>query len=418
MKRLRYAPFALLLSSGCFVTEFGNPGSCDGLGGEEDCRITSSRAIEWAEAGPFGVSPESAFSEVEGSCRAPFAWEGNDWSELSVDPVSGQSVIDVTVSIDRQSAILVEREVEKGACGPGFCPSYLEVSGQVNLKTADGTLDEREQVTINYMDSSSYGLPTSPPTVRWSRAPDELNGTLSIRSSRKNTSVRLSFEIMPVQKDCAGRVLLGSETCDGKECKGGGGIFATWSISGCEFGTRGVDLGEPYQGLLLTDEIAALWNDATYRGRWDDGEATLFHLAVTTSTPTACVETHDKWSVVSIPVEVSYYTDDGRLTGIAGTGNVRATIRNDQRLLQFDLWMSEEMQCEPFFDLSYCSADCSQIHHVTAQLGINHYFDGAESAASSGGRIELYISELADDGVNPRHDYKSDLVTRLALMPL
>jgi hypothetical protein len=385
----------------CDISEIGNPGDKGNRAGtgtmdgeSSTCVVTSRNAIGWEEVGSFGVSPKTAFSNFEGSCEAPFQWDGSDWSdELTVDPVSGNSSVKVTVSIDRQSAYLVEREDDEDADGLAMpCPALLEISGHVALVTDDGSLDEQQEVTITYTDSSPYRMGNSSPIIQWNITPQELNGTLDIEPANENTKIKMSFEIMPVQVDCAGRVRLSAVT----DMSSGvaQGDFATWSTSGCEFGSQGLDLDEPFEGLLLADELANLWADATYEGTWDDGKSTLFDLAVTPLTQKVCI---DAMSAVSIPVKVTASTSDGRIINMTGEGSARASIQNGH-LSQLDLWLSEEIKCDGFFNLTDWSVDCSKVHHVFVDVSINHYLD---DSASNYGQIELSVVKLAADGVSP-----------------
>jgi hypothetical protein len=385
---------ALLLNA-CVVSEIGNPkNSAGGSDLGDGCVTESERPIGWTEKSKTGVSPADVFGEVAGTCQAPFQWDGTGWGDtLVVNPVSGESTIEVTIEIDEASAVFIKSKPEESNSGiKPPCPDSFEASARVSLATEDGAFKENKTVTITYSDGDRM------PRIDFSVSAENLSGTLAIEPS-DNWEVSLNTQIMPIQRECAGSIgLSANRRIDKKTGEGvAQGDFASWSTSNCEFGTRSVDLAERYQGISLVDEIEKLWGDSVYQGVWDDDGTTEFVLEVDTSAETGCVENMGIYAVVSVPVTVESHTSDGRISRMNGNGSVRATIQDNNSLSQLDLWMSEDIKCGSSFDFSYASIDCSKVDHVTAQLGINHYY---QNNGQNGGSAELYtyyLSEGKDD---------------------
>jgi hypothetical protein len=398
-----------LILSACGITEIGNPKA----GGEDQCVVVSKRSIGWTEVGSFGISPESAFSEVSGTCQAPFKWDGEGWNDgtLVVEPASGETTIDVTITVDQESAMLVVRETPKGGGEMSPCPSLLQISARIILATDDGAINEERTVVVTYTDTRKYSLPTEGPTISWNEKVHELDGTLTIKIIKAHTQASLKFRVMPIGIDCAGQISLSAITTTGKSGSGTDqGNFASWSISDCEFGERAIDLSEPYQGTLLLEEIAALFTNTVYQGAWNSGETTSLTLTVAPTSSKACVEPHGDYSTIVIPIQTTSATADGRIKELKADGTVRASGQKDQPLSQIELSSNVKKECRSFENLSYWSVDCAKVGRIEAQLHFNHYSDNSSDDL---GTLELYPDFIPQKYLDSKGGYIGDPIPRL-----
>jgi len=390
-KRLLIISIAILTSA-CTISEFGNPKGA--VGGDsnldEGCTVVSEEPIGWTEKSAIGLSPQEVLGEVAGNCQAPFRWDATGWNDaLRVDPERGETTVEVTIEVDQESAVFITREPDDSTNGiDSPCDPVFEVLAEVSLKTEDGAFNENQSVTVTYR--KDYPIPI----IDFTEHAKHLEGTLSIEAS-ENWDASLFFQIMPIQKECAGRVGLSAERkVSDKESEGVGQIeFARWSTSNCEFGTLPVDLAEPYGEVVLKDEIEMLWGDAIYHGVWDDERSTEYHFEVDLASDTGCLEEMESRSVVSVPISITSSSSDGRIIHMTGEGLLHATFENDFVLTQLQFSTSEEIACEESFDLSYASIDCSDVDFVTAQLILNQYY---RYEGTNGGSVELYVHNLEE----------------------
>jgi hypothetical protein len=395
--RLLFFIVGNLLLTACDADESGNPS-------DYDCAVIAKRPIGWTEVGPFGKSPQSAFSEVAGTCQAPFKWNSGTNDTLLVEPALGDTTIDVSVTVDEGSAMVIER------IGLMLCPSLLQVSAKVVLRSADGALNEERIATIVYTDTSKYDLIENP-SISWNEKAEKLSGALSVTPKKGNTEVSLLFQIVPIGIDCAGQIGLSVITTTGKRGNGFDQLnFASWSTSKCEFGLREIELSKPYQGVLLAEEITEHFTEVTYPGAWNSGETTSLTLTAVPTASKVCVESRGNYSTVIIPIQTTYSTADGRATDLKADGTIRALLQEGGSLSNIELSSGKDADCRSFGNLEYWSIDCASVHSIEAELHMNYYFD---NTSRSLGSLRLYPDVIPEKYLDSNGGYKGDPIPRL-----
>jgi hypothetical protein len=216
------------LLQACDITDIGNPSSSDTGGTDDNCTVKSKHPIDWTETSELGVSPEGVFGDVSGSCEAPFEWNGAGFSPyLVVDPQSGESVMQVSIETDTDSAVFVNNEVAKDGPThllPGSCPDVLEVTAQVSLESSNGVFKGEWSVTVSYQEDS--GLTDDElVSIEIEEDTEDFEGTLRVElsqedikdvlSTKEESKAILHIYILPIQTKCAGSMSLSYETVSG-----------------------------------------------------------------------------------------------------------------------------------------------------------------------------------------------------------
>jgi hypothetical protein len=96
-------------------------------------------------------------------------------------------------------------------------------------------------------------------------------------------------------------------------------------------------------------------------------------------------------NVVTLPVSVTYGTDDGRIREHTAPASVRAVLtKAEDHVTSLALWLSDELRCDTSdSELAYTQADCNTTLGVTLQLGLNASLG---SAGSFGDRLTVYFT--------------------------
>jgi hypothetical protein len=356
----------------------------------ESCEVVSSTPVAWTEETEWGT-PESLFTPFSGTCTAPFTWDGSGWtSELSVTPATGESTVTVIVEIDPDSVKRVEytpTETGGGMYLDDPCAPTLEATATVTLELPEGSVVTGLEATIDQGSTASYAL------LSVSVAENDFGDWIEITPQSDNTVASMLIEMSPLADTCAGSISLTAvtETTSGgtgiSQGTGVAGSFASWSDTGCPVGQTPVTLDAPIEGLDVAAAVDAAFAEVDFAGTWDDGATTTLSVTATVTDTELCSELFAGQTVVTVPVEVTATSADGRVVDLSGAGTVRVSIP-PTGAPQLDLWLSTDLLCASETDtLPYRSVDCATTESVTAQLGFNDYGD----TSPDGGRLELYV---------------------------
>jgi len=364
-----------VLALACGSSEPDSKGSSNTLGSDGlECKETSTSAVAWTDSTALGI-PGTLFSPFAGTCQAPFKWDASGWSDITVVPVQGQSTLTATVVIDQASARWVTRT-------PETCGDLLQVDGTVTLALPEGTVAS-QTVTLS---TSNQATPTA---LTFTLQEASFGPWVSIQKVDPAATLAMSVQVGALARACSGQITLTYQRVSNGVGMGMAGPLATWSDSGCAVGQDKVDLGQPGQGADIAAAIATTLGQITLSGAWTGGAATTLTLATSVPGTTACAETYTTGaSTVIVPVDIVANTADGRVVGLSGRGNIRATTIQGS-LTQLQLWLSTDLTCASTADtLSYAAADCATVSKVTAQLGVNRY---PTNPTSNGGHLEFYV---------------------------
>ena len=362
-----------------------NNGQTLGDSAGDTCQVISSTPVAWTDTADAGTTGH-VLSDLAGNCSAPFTWDASGWAgTLTVNPPTGSSIVSATVTLDQSSL----RSAQFGPVAtatqdvPPACDySALEVDATVTLALPGSNVIENYPVTITLADGNTS------PNLQFVVDSKEFGSWLTVAPPSTGTTVEMMVEMAPIKESCAGNITMTSTTTQGSLGTGvAQGSFASWSDSGCKVGTVPVDLSEPFQGVDLTAAIGNAFNETSVTSAWDDGTSTNLNLGVSVASGIVCAQSSGSNTVVTVPVDISASTADGRVVSLAGQGTVRATVTAGA-LFELDLWLSTDLVCQSSTDVpAYHSADCGQVKSVTAQLGSNRYFN---SSIADFGRLELY----------------------------
>lgn len=367
--------------SGGSATTGSNASTGDTLGG--GCKVVSTTALGWTEQTELGT-PSEVFGALGGSCEAPFQWDGSGWSDMAtVDPVTGQSTLSVTVEIDEGSARLVRMEPEDSTLLV-LCGSTLEVDAEVTLELAEGPIVRAEPMTISVYDSSTS------PRITFSLAQGEFGDWVSVETESASAEVSMSVEMMPVGQACAGSMGLSVQVSQGGMGTGAGQLgFATWSDTDCGVGQFPVNLEEPFRDVDVGKLVEDTFDQHEFPVTWrTDNTETVLTLEVSVAEQQVCAEDNGGIVVVQVPIDIVASTADARVD-LAGRGTARV-IMADGVVTGIELWMSADYACDSETDtLPYQAVDCSSTDRMTAQLGVN-YAPG-DDTYTTGELLFLYI---------------------------
>lgn len=350
-------------------------------GGDPDPCTDSAKItlLDWEDDSELG-SPRAAFEGIEGQCEGALRW--NSSSDLADVAADGDVTMSVEVQIDHEHARLIEHARVGGALSA--CPSELEVDALVKLSSDDGRIEVNASTKARYRKGAATTLSFTIPR-------SEQRGTLVLRE-RKGETTALNFELDGAGANCGGEIMVttASVSADGTG-RGAAGRIGTWSASGCPTGQAPFELTQTVAGSTLPELIAEAWNDRTFEGTWTDGSRATLSLRVgLLAGATACEEQRAGSVIVTLPVEATYSTDDGRLEQRAAAANVRTELSEGRELINLALWISDELTCESTDSrLAYTQADCTQLKAATVQLGLNNA--GGEQSVPSDGGLNVYF---------------------------
>ena len=205
------------------------------------CEIISVSDVAWNAETALGA-PEAIFAEVEGTCEAPFSWNGGRLSEvLDIEPESGESTVTVSVSLDHTSARIVKQR-PKGTGGDISCPTVLEVSGRVSLSLPEGIIFENHETRVVYVEEQGASAGTPTLWITGTVTVDDLKDWVVV-GAEEGTSVTASFDIMPLRTECAGTIGLRADAEKGQKSLFVSLVdFATWSDPVLDGGVDGGSL--------------------------------------------------------------------------------------------------------------------------------------------------------------------------------
>lgn len=376
MRRLLLATTVLSLACGSSELDGKYPVN---TGGGDACNVTSTSPVAWADPTDLGV-PSTLFSPFIGTCQAPFKWDATRWSDVVVAPVQGQSVLTASVLVDPASVRWARRSMG--------CGDLLEADGMVTLTLPEGQVASAQPITL----VASGGEP--PSTFRFTLKEESFGPWISIQKVNPAATVWMTFQVSAPTRACSGAIMLNYQLVSGNTAMGSGAQMASWSDTGCPVGQEKVDLAQAGLGAEVAAAIAADFGQVSLAGAWADGKPSTLTFATSASGTTACAEQSNGIRTVTVPVDVVASTADGRITSLAGKGNIRASANQDG-LLALQLWLSTELTCNSTADsLAYAPADCAKVGRVTAQLGVNRY--PINPSANSTG-LNLYIYDRASE---------------------
>lgn len=333
----------LLGASGCswnYADLADNPG-------DENCPPRSV-AVAWDEPHLWGKSAADIFEPIAGTCTAPLRWDASALQAFQVEPIPGDTTIEVQVDVDRRSARFIDA-----------CPDGFAADAEVHLRTADGLLDITRRLTVHHDDRERIAINLDTPIA-------DPHGSLSVQSESPAT---LHIELDGAAP-CAGEVRLGSRTVLASGALHlEDEVLGTWSATGCPFKQAPVDLDSPYGelGVSLRQAVQDLAGDVAYDGQWDDGQPARLTLRAMAPSGTACAPTPLEWTVL-FPVQLTYGTDDGRIELHTTEARFRANSFDDALSLSF----AEDLLCtSPDQVLPYTLSDCSALESVTISLGLH-----------------------------------------------
>jgi hypothetical protein len=352
----------------------GDPEACGG--------DTKTTHVAWDAESELGT-PAQAFQAIEGRCEASLRWTAQSDLAPELDP-SRTASMHVEVQLDHDSVRLLERTATSESCA-----SELDVDATVTLRSDDGNIDATAKTKLRYR-------PDVPATLGFSLTNDEHHGALSLRE-RQGESAMLRFVLDGAGMNCAGDITVSnsSMSADGTG-RGVAGRIGSWSASGCPTGQAPFDVAREVAGGTLPELIERAWDGRSLEGTWSDGAQTTLSLQVSPLMAASCSEPRAGFDVVSLPVEVRYGTDDGRLEARVTKASVRAELARDgEALHSLSLWISDELTCETSDSrLSYTQASCTQLKAATVQLNLS----------SAGDDTSLNVYFIPRFGEQPKPD--------------
>lgn len=383
--RFRYVVFGVLTGCAFGCADGGQTGDRgdDGKLGGEECEVVSTTPVGWNETTELGT-PAAAFGDVSGSCTAAFEWDGSG-SSLALSPERGSGLLTATVAVREGSARWVEQRESEAASGLARpqCDPFLEIDAAVTLVLEDAEL-AREVLTPVRFDAA-----TDAPRVQVDLTPAMVEDWLTI-TAPADTTVTLATTLGPIGSECAGEMALTSQTSEGNRGEGSVmGSFASWSDTPCGMGETAVALTGADAPSDLVAALASAFGDFSAPASWDDESSTTVHLEVTTAATVGCARTLESFTeLASIPVELTLWTDDGRLVDFDAAGELRAVLTAEGlRELQFT--SSATLPCAGAATLApYPAADCAEVATVEVSLVGTHY---PTEPDTDGGLFEAYI---------------------------
>jgi hypothetical protein len=268
------------------------------------------------------------------------------------------------------------------------CGDILEVDATVTLTLPEGQVASEQPVTL----SASGG--ETPSIFRFTLTEASFGPWIAIQKVNPATTSWMTFQVSAPTRACSGAIMLNYELVAGKVAMGAGAQLASWSDTGCPAGQEKLDLAQAGLGAEVAAAIATDFGRISLAGTWADGSATTLAVATSVSGSTACVEQINGIRTVTVPVDVVTSTADGRITRLAGKGNIRADA-NQGGLFGLQLWSSTELLCASTVDtLAYASANCATVSRVTAQLGVNRY---PSNSSANSTNLTLYVYDRAGE---------------------
>lgn len=364
------------------------------------CGEFVTESVSWDESTDIGVSPADAFSSVPGSCTALLKWDATGFNLISSTPASGETEITVTVEVDKESAT-----ISKSIPASSLCPASLRATAHVQLQTADDAFRDDWNTILIYDEGFGFR------PIILSRNIADHEGSFSVVIN-ENENAQLSYTLDGGGSDCSGKIELYIDGHDGGIGYGFGGLFGSWSNSGCAVGETTVDLQYPLaEGKPpVADAIERVWGDASYPAVWEDGTQTELKLRLDIDASSGCREDRPV-AAASFQAKLTYSTSDGRLLEHQAEVDVNASLTETWELRWFDLYLNETLQCDDENDvLPYAFKDCTQLRSVQI-LGGLEIFNGTLDPSAPGFNIFEYYRQHAGapGAADAMHVLKLDL---------
>jgi hypothetical protein len=170
-------------------------------------------------------------------------------------------------------------------------------------------------------------------------------------------------------------------------------VVGKWSKSGCALGEAAVALdGSLPLGEAIKSEIAQRWSEVSLAGSWDEGAETRLTLATNITAQRACAQQSGP-GMVTLPVQLTYATEDGRVARHAADAQINFFQANEV-VIQAQLMLSETMTCARG-QTKFQNLDlrCSEYARVEARILVNRYHAGASLDQME---LELYEYKAAN----------------------
>ena len=363
----------------------------DMAGDEDPCGNMTYASVGWEETLNIGGTAAAVFGEAEGSCSAAFVWDASG-AGAEVSPMTGESEVTVTLTLDRTSAELgfLENPDEAAECGM----QYLRIGGTVAIETADGAFKDTGEVLLYYSsESETVG------TIRLSKEFAALEGDFQVDLDESaDQSGGIYYKLTAPGVACAGAVgiILNESEGDGTASSSMGEI-GNWSNTGCEVGQTPVDLTqEDDDGVTVLAALEEIWGLNTFDAQWDNESSTELSVKVDFSNdPAGCT---DGPVTYVTPVTVTYSTADEVLGERSVNGDLIVSLNADNSIRTSSLGISDRRKCASKDDsLDYGFGECADLTGITVQLGLDWSGDG-EWHISDGG---LMVYEYDIDSSAP-----------------
>ncbi|HPO10409.1 MAG TPA: hypothetical protein PLZ55_17170 [bacterium] len=141
---------------------------------DDECGHMTTESIGWEEPLDNGPSPSARLSDLEGECVGLFSWAADVADGIIVSPMSGESVIHVTVAFAHDQIYLTRYDAST-ADSDRECPSFvLYVPVTLSLATENGVLVDEVQDELAYSDL----MPS--PLMLFLQSLEETGGTLQV----------------------------------------------------------------------------------------------------------------------------------------------------------------------------------------------------------------------------------------------
>lgn len=184
-------------------------------GNPDPCQVTATASVTPGAQTPIGTS-EQVFALFNGTCKAPFHWDGAGSSFVTVQPLQGQSTLTVTVAVDLSSARWQTRRATP------MCSDTMEAQGTVTLELPEGKIADRRPVTL------SASAATGPTALYFRLNEADFGPWIALRKSDPQASLSMDVRVTAMGSSCAGSIELAYERVQGSFGSAAGGPFAAW----------------------------------------------------------------------------------------------------------------------------------------------------------------------------------------------
>lgn len=320
--------------------------NCEGE--DATCRIPSHCGdievvkVEWTENTDLQVSPEKVFGSKTGSCQAMLTWDAADFDTTNFEPPSGRSEATITVDADEQSARLLRTTAESPYLVNFGCEPSLEIDARVAIQTADGVFNDKGATTIRYKSQ-----PGVFPFIL-ERDLTETGGGFTVSLSEGETNASLLYRVDTAGQACLGELDLSIRDDWGPTV----GHLGTWSGTGCPEGQSPVEID--------AEAIAAVWNDVSIPGVWDDGKTAELRITIDVDVQMGCLPSGSSRQDVIIPGRITYSTSDGRIGEHTTEVDLTANFVGDGSVRGLECYIDDSLECTDMDNaIDYQLNDCN-----------------------------------------------------------